>query len=171
MATWKICFKHFDSSCRSRNIQHYTIRSQLPWAEPRPIHCITNIPNTSKAEDTKRKCGNPWGSTRWSTRCASFHCSILLPTERGRRGSYAGLSQQPWNSRCSTLLCWTCEETPNRKQVNCCSQRYNLVRVACNSCSCLEEGWYKGGDYPRRWQVDRWAVRFFSGFPCSLTGC
>lgn len=117
VATWKICFKHFDSSCRSRNIQHYTIRSQLPWAEPRPIHCITNIPNTSKAEDTKRKWGNPWGSTRLSTRCASFHCSILLPMERGRRGSYAGLSQQPWNSECSTLLCWTCEETPNSEQV------------------------------------------------------
>lgn len=98
-ATWKISFKHFDSSCCSRSIQHSTIGSQLSMADPRPSHCMTSNPNTSKAKDTKRRYGNPWDSNRLSTSCTNFHCSILLPLERGRKGI-----SQPFHNWHTALL-------------------------------------------------------------------
>lgn len=49
VATWRICFEHFDSCC-----QHYTTGNQLPWADPRPSHCTTNILNSSKNQNQEQ---------------------------------------------------------------------------------------------------------------------
>ena len=66
-------------------------------------------------QDTRRH-SKTWGSTRLSTRSTGFHCSLLLPMKRGRQRSCAGLSQEPWSSQHSTLLCWACEQPSNRGQ-------------------------------------------------------